>query len=159
MIQHLLETDRSGSVILDEIIRRNEQIQVLEVGFTELTLTVGWYIWWERRQIVHGETVQKPSRTAMSILVLTKNYKVVGKKGSKLKQGWKKPPEGKVMVNVDAAFNEENGCGSVGAIIRDCPGGALAAAHSFVPHLIDTLMAEAYALKEGLMLAQYIWSN
>ena len=63
------------------------------------------------------------------------------------------------MVNVDAAFNEENGCGSVGAIIRDCSGGALAAAHSFVPHLIDAPMAEAYALKEGLMLAQYIGCN
>ena len=76
-----------------------------------------------------------------------------------MKQGWKKPPEGKVMVNVDAAFNEENGCGRVGAIISDCSGGALAAAHSFVPHLIDAPMAEAYALKEGLMLAQYIGCN
>jgi hypothetical protein len=42
------------------------------------------------------------------------------KKGSKLWQGWKKPPEGKVMVNVDAAFNEDVVCGSVGAFIRDC---------------------------------------
>jgi hypothetical protein len=31
-----------------------------------------------------------------------------------------KPPEGTVMVNVDAAFDEDVGCGSVGAIIRDC---------------------------------------
>jgi ribonuclease HI len=63
------------------------------------------------------------------------------------------------MVNVDAAFNEDEGCGSVGAIIRDCSEGALAAAHSFVPHLIDAPMAEAYALKEGLMLAQHIGCN
>jgi hypothetical protein len=47
----------------------------------------------------------------------------------------------------------------VGAIIRDYSGGALAAAHNFVPHLIDAPMAEAYALKEGLMLAQYIGCN
>ena len=32
----------------------------------------------------------------------------------------------------------------------------IAATHSFVPHAIDAPMAEAYALKEGLLLAQHI---
>jgi hypothetical protein len=95
----------------------------------------------------------------MAIVALTKNYKAAMKKGSKLRQGWKKPPKGKVIVNVDTTFNEEEGCGSVGAIIRDFSGGALAAAHSFVPHFIDAPMAEVYALKEGLMLAQHIGCN
>jgi hypothetical protein len=63
------------------------------------------------------------------------------------------------MVNVDAAFDEEEGCGSVGAVIRDSMRGVLVAAHSFVPHLIDAPMAKAYALKEGLMLAQHIGCN
>lgn len=35
------------------------------------------------------------------------------KKSSQIRQGWMKPPEGKVMVNVDAAFDEDRGCGSV----------------------------------------------
>ena len=95
----------------------------------------------------------------MAIVALTKNYKATMKKGSKLRQGRKKPPEGKVMVNVDAAFNEDEECGSVGDIIRDCSGGALAATHSFVPHVIDAPMAEAYALKEGLMLTLHIGCN
>ena len=73
--------------------------------------------------------------------------------------GTEETPEGKVMVNVDAAFNEDEECGSVGDIIRDCSGGALAATHSFVPHVIDAPMAEAYALKEGLMLTQHIGCN
>jgi hypothetical protein len=64
-----------------------------------------------------------------------------------------KPPEGKVMVNVDASFDDDMGCGSVGVIIRDCTRGVLAAAHSFVPHLVDAPMAKTYALKEGLMPA------
>jgi len=34
-----------------------------------------------------------------------------------------------------------------------------AAAHSFVPHVIDAFMAETYALKEGLLLAQHIGGN
>ena len=47
----------------------------------------------------------------------------------------------------------------VGVIVRDNTRGVLAAAHSFVPHLVDAPMAEAYALKEGLMLEQYIGCN
>ena len=35
----------------------------------------------------------------------------------------------------------------------------IAAAHSFVPHVIDAPIVEAYALKEGLSLAQHIGSN
>ena len=57
---------------------------MFEVGLAELILTVGWYIWWERRQIIHGENVQMPSRSAMAIVALTKNYKAAMKKGSKL---------------------------------------------------------------------------
>ena len=35
----------------------------------------------------------------------------------------------------------------------------MAAARSFISHVIDAPMAEAYALKEGLLLAQHIGSN
>jgi hypothetical protein len=63
------------------------------------------------------------------------------------------------MVNVDADFDENGGCSSVGSIIRDCSGGVLAAAHSFVPHLVDAPMAETYALKKRLMLTQHIGCN
>jgi len=51
------------------------------------------------------------------------------KRGSQIRQGWLKPPEGKVTVNVNAAFDEDVGCGSVGVAIRDSTGGVLAAAH------------------------------
>ena len=71
--------------------------------------------------------------------------------------GWKKPPEGIIKVNVDASYDEDVGYRSTGVVIRD--GGVIAAAHSFVPHVIDALMTEAYALKEGLLLAQNIGSN
>ena len=131
-IQRLLGTDRSGLVILEEIIRRGEWVDVLDVGLAELILTGVWYIWWEQRQYVHGENTQWPSRSAMSMAALTKNYKVAMKKGAKLWQGWMKAPEGKFMVNVDASFDENAGCGSVGAILRDCTWGVVAAAHCFV---------------------------
>jgi len=43
-IQHLIITDRSGSVILEEILTRDDQIHNLEVGFAELVITTTWYI-------------------------------------------------------------------------------------------------------------------
>ena len=67
--------------------------------------------------------------------------------------------EGKLMVNVDATFDTDTGSESTGVIIRDEKGQWIAAAHSFLPHVIDAPMAEAYALKIGLMLAQHIECN
>jgi hypothetical protein len=48
------------------------------------------------------------------------------------------------MLNVDASYDEDNGCGSTSAIIRDSLG---------------AMIAETYALKEGLMLIQHIGGN
>ena len=58
------------------------------------------------------------------------------------------------MINVDAGFDETKGSGSSGAVIRDLSGGFIAASHSFVPYTVDAASAEAYALRNGLLLAQ-----
>jgi hypothetical protein len=79
------------------------------VGLAELILTGGWYLWWERRQLTHGESVQPPSRSDLAIVSLTKNYQMAGKKGAKLRKGWRKPAEGYLMLNIDASFDEDNG--------------------------------------------------
>jgi hypothetical protein len=41
----------------------------------------------------------------------------------------------------------------MGAIIRDSSGAMVVASNNFISHVVDAPMAEAYALKEGLMLA------
>ena len=64
-----------------------------------------------------------------------------------------------MKLNVDASFDESRGCESVGTIVRNSVGAAIAASHSYVPHLVGVPMAEAYALKEGLMLTQHIGCN
>jgi len=142
-----------------QIINRGEQIYDLNVGFAELLLTGGWYLWWERRQLTHGETVQPRSRSGLAIVSLTKNYKLAIKKDAKIKQEWKKSREGYISLNIDASFDEDNDCGSTGAIIRDGSGGMIIASNTFIPYLVDAPMAEAFALKEGLMLAQQIGGN
>ena len=62
-------------------------------------------------------------------------------------------------MNVDASYDDDNGCGSCGAILRDDTGSMVAASCSHISQLVDAPMAEAYALKEGLMLAQHIGAN
>ena len=61
-IERLLMMDRSGSVLIQEIIRNGGEESDLKVGRAELILTGCWYIWWQRRQLVHGEVIQIPAR-------------------------------------------------------------------------------------------------
>ena len=56
-IEEVLNIDRSGSILMEEIIRIGGKIPALNnVGLVELVVTAGWYIWWERRKFVHGES-------------------------------------------------------------------------------------------------------
>ena len=159
MIFDLLAIDRLGSIVLEEVIRGGEQVQRLDVGLAELILTGGWFLWWKRRQKVHGESVQRPARSGLSIVSLTKNYKMAAGMVTKTHQGWRKAPEDFLMVNIDASYDEDRGSGSTGVIIRDCSGGMIAAANRHISHVVDAPMAEAFALKDGLMQAQHIGGN
>jgi ribonuclease HI len=155
-IQRLLNLDRSGSVILQEVIRMGGSIDGLKgVRFAELILTAGWYFWWERRQLVHGEKIQTPARSAISIAALTMNYCNV-KKASVVKDGWKKPPEGYLKLNVDAGYDETTSTGSTGAVIRDSSGGFIAASQRYLDNVIDAPTCEVIALRDGLLLAQQL---
>ena len=137
--------DHSGSVILEEILRRNVMLLELNnVGFAELILTGGWYLWWEIRQVVRGEAVQSFARSAMSIVVLSQNYVNATKKEAREKEGWKRPIEDFVKLNIDGSYSEETGTCAMGAIIRDHTGGVVAMGrdtyHMLVMHLWRRLM-------------------
>ena len=60
------------------------------------------------------------------------------------------------MVNVDAAFDPMSGGGSTGVIIRGCGGDFVAASNNFTSHVTVVHRAEAYASKDGMLLAQQI---
>ena len=68
--------DRSGSVVLEEILRsKSPTVPTLGcIGFKEAIVVGAWYIWWQRREAVKGEPVHTPSRSAFAILALTSNY-------------------------------------------------------------------------------------
>jgi hypothetical protein len=77
----------------------------MDVGLPELILTGAWYIWWERRQFTHGESLQSVHRSAMSIGVLAMNYWRAKKNPvDRKKESWSCPSEGVIKINGDAAF-------------------------------------------------------
>ena len=63
------------------------------------------------------------------------------------------------MINVDGSFEETTSTGSTGAIIRDSSGGFIAASYSYISNVLDAHMAEASAMRDGLLLAQQIGSS
>ena len=63
------------------------------------------------------------------------------------------------MLNVDAAYDEENGQGSLGCVARDSSGKFIAASCKVISFAADAFMAEAYAMREGLSLAQHLGVN
>ena len=159
-LEEILIEDRSGSVLLQEILRRGDPAPNFGgVGFAEAILTGSWYIWWERRQKAHGEALWPTHPTALAVAALATNYMLAQRTCSKIRKGWSKPPEGKLMINVDASFDSDTGSGSTGVVIRDATGECVAASCCHLPHVTDAAMAEAYALRDGQKLAQQIGSN
>ena len=119
-MERVLASDRSGSVLLADFINNSRPVMNLnQVGLAELIPTGGWYIWWERRKFVHGEAIQQPMQSALSIASLMTNYKTAMKKSIKQRKEWKRPPEGKLLINIDGRFREESGNGGIGVVTRD----------------------------------------
>ena len=153
--------DRAGAVALEHIICKQGVWDPLGgIGIPELILTGAWYMWWERNQVTHGEEIQNSQRSAMSIGALATNYWRARKHPvMKKAEAWTCPPENMAKINVDAAYSEDEGRGSVGVIVRDFKGHFVAAQVTTLPFVADAMTAEAYALREGLCLAQYLCCN
>jgi ribonuclease HI len=152
--------DNSGSVTL-EILSKVEGGSG-EVPIPELMMVAAWYIWWQRREFVKGETIHTPERTAICIRVLATNYVRAYRPKYKNRSGdfmWKKPSTGMIKINVDASVNLENGDGATGAIARDDRGAFIAAATWVLPAVVSVDSAEITAIKNGLYLAGQIGCN
>jgi ribonuclease HI len=67
--------------------------------------------------------------------------------------------DGTIKINVDAAYDIDRGKGGMGAIARASGGKFLIASCKKIHFVADSFMAEAYALREGLSLAQDLGST
>jgi hypothetical protein len=71
-IEHALKVDKSGSVVLEFILYSTKSNAIVfgQLGLHELSLVGSWYIWWQRREWVKGESVASSSSSAFSIHAL-----------------------------------------------------------------------------------------
>jgi ribonuclease HI len=72
---------------------------------------------------------------------------------------WSKPETRFLKLNVDAAFYEDSRSGSFGAVIRDFQGNFVGAKCGLIPSVASASMAEAMAMREGLVLANSMGIN
>jgi len=53
------------------------------------------------------------------------------------RERWKKPPEGKLLMNIDGSFRDVQGIGGTGVTIRDSIGSFIAGSCSYSEHVMD----------------------
>jgi hypothetical protein len=151
-----LKVDRAGSAVFKALLRLpDSKISDASVGSNkELIPTNCWYLWWQRRQIVHNEPVTTPVRSALAIMAISTNYVRSCKANLGIRRGgWENPNEGYTKLNVDASFYAEYFSGATGAVIRDDHGGFFTGSCCSLPSVADVVSAEARALRDGLLLA------
>jgi ribonuclease HI len=155
IINEALVVDRAGSAVLESLLSgQDKKFPNFDMGLGETIAVACWYMWWIRRRRVRNEEVPSTSRCRLSILSITANAAKVSKStGTQLEVKWTSPAPRQVKLNVDASFHENEAAGAVGAIIRDYQGQFVAASMKYIPHVSSVSMAEAIAMREGLILA------
>lgn len=155
IITEVLPIDRSGSVILEELLTQPaRQSPILgRLGLRESLLVGAWYIWWQRREFVKGKSIQNPSSTAFAIQAITSNSSSATDQKKVEKIGWVKPPSNHYKLNVDAAFFYGR-TGAAAVVLRNSKGEALAGASWIPHHVLDATTAEAVAIQRGLEMVE-----
>ena len=67
---------------------------------------------------------------------------------------WNPPPSGFFKVNIDGATADHGGNSSVGVIVKDCIGQAIATNCKFLKACYSADLVEIMALLQGVLLAQ-----
>lgn len=87
-------------------------------NFHETAGVCSWYLWWERRKLVHKDLVQGANSVARSYWALASNFNIENDPNAPMERGgWCNPSNGYVKLNVDATFGWDMLHGAMGAII------------------------------------------
>jgi hypothetical protein len=75
IIEDAMTVDRSGSVVLEEIMCRNSSSMpgFNDIGLKEVVAITSWNIWWVHKRHTHNEDVPPLFRRKMSILAIAAN--------------------------------------------------------------------------------------
>jgi hypothetical protein len=104
------KVDQTGQAVHEYLLCNQYSITPI-LGKSKLPELVGitcWYLWWERREAAHGEHVKEPTQTAIAIGALYSNFVAARSTKPKIrKEGWTKPLQEFVKLNVDASFDAD----------------------------------------------------
>lgn len=116
----------------------------------ELIAISTWYLWWERRKLVHKEKTQDANQITMGIRAITLNYVLAISPKATIKRA-----RGFVKLNVDASFDHDRLRGTAG----DDKGKFIARGNWRIHWCMDILTVEAMTLRYGLSIAQRAGCN
>ncbi|KAI5006703.1 hypothetical protein ZWY2020_033946 [Hordeum vulgare] len=156
------EIDRAGEAVLEYLLLLPDQeLRIMGChNVREMIAILAWYLWWERRKLVHKEKIQNAHMISIGILALTTSFvHSSSPKASMRREGWSYPHRGFVKLNVDASFDHDLLWGTMGAVLRVGKGRFIARGNNTIDHCADVLMAEVLALKFGLTLEQKVRCN
>ena len=154
--------DRAGEAVLELLLLMpHEELSILVCqNARELIAITAWYLWWDRRKLVHEGKSQDAHQTSMGARAITANYfNAYSSKAIRKIGGWSIPPRGFVKLNVDAAFHHDLLQGTAGAVLRDDKGRFIVRGNWWIEWCDNVLTAEVLALKFGLFLAQKAGCN
>jgi hypothetical protein len=150
--------ERQGPSVLADLLltQRGVAPRLPEVTMVELIATTIRYVWWERRQATHGESVRQPERTAQAISALVMNYTRSRKTKNNgiCRHGWVKPKEDYVKLNVDDSFDADKRSGASGMILGDAHGFFIAGGNCTITFVEDAATADAMVLRDGLIMVE-----
>ena len=127
-----------------------------------LMATLVWQVWKDGNESVFSHKNPDPVRTLRKATLTATEYlqvQLAERKYSSLPSGghsrvhWRPPPTSMLKCNVDAAFSRPRQVGAISAIIRDNQGRVITRKAKKI-HASSSLVAEAIALREGLILAR-----
>ena len=86
-----------GEVVLEYLLLQPaEECVLLSLRNSTEAIAIGsWYLWWERRKLVHKEKTQDANQISMGIRAITLNYVLaISPKATMKRGGWVQPQGG-----------------------------------------------------------------
>jgi ribonuclease HI len=116
-------------------------------------------LWQARNEARENEKLADPRTVAMRTIAAVEEWQIVHQKApvaavAKPMEHWLPPDVGWSKINADGSYQEAEGHGGGGVVIRDHHGSFVSGACHFFSHLIDAEGAELLACRRGLMLAR-----
>ncbi|EMS52747.1 Ras-related protein RABA1f [Triticum urartu] len=95
IIDKACEIDHSGEAVLEYLLLPGQGLRIMDYhNVREMIVVSAWYLWWERRKLVHKEKTQNALQISMGVLALTTNFiNALSPKASTKKEDGLVPPE------------------------------------------------------------------